>query len=956
MIRKAKATRSAPDGNAAESFGLDRRSVGVVRLLIVACTTLALALLLAAVARAVVPTVTNLSADQRTTSGAQLNATINPQGSSTTYHFEYGPTSAYGQSTPESASIGSDSSDHQVADTIAGLDPHTVYHFRVVATNADGSAPSPDATFATLGPLVSTVQADQVGTTDARLNASVNPNGSSTTFHFDYGTDTSYGQSTAESSPIGSDSTDHQVSRPISGLSPDTTYHFRLVATNADGTFESADGTFTTFAPPPSFGPCPNDEFRGGPSGRLPDCRAYEQVSPVDKNGDDVTGGQGAIEGSPAGDAITFIALGGVPGGQGAQDFPLYFALRGPGDWTTQGVFPPASFGRNARIQGWAPDLSEFFSVSADSQAQGFSLLSRSAVDGSITTIAPPMPNARAVAFDGSADGSRVFFSSRTRFTPDAISGNSNLYLWDRATNSLTLASVLPASAGGGPVLATVASYPRDRNVVSDDGDRLTFASVSNPEIYQRQGLNTPTPQTVDVSASQAASPDPNGHKPAVFVTATPDGSKVFFTSCEKLTDDSTAVSTAANTCNYTSSSSTPGPQGSDLYLFDTADGKLTDLSVDHNPADPRGADVKGVLGTSADGSYVYFVANGDLDGAGPGTPGNCQGTGGGLFVTGFGSCDLYLLHDGVVSFIARLTNENGGQDILNWVSGPGTVGALDNTARVSADGGTLLFQTATQLSPAANGAAQLYRYRADDQVSTCITCAPTGAGTGGGSLRSLQTPGPTGLANPGGSLLTRNLSSDGSRVFFESEAKLVAADTNGDSSCPALDSDSTGGRACRDVYEWEADGSGSCHSTAQNGGCLYLLSAGTGSSPSYIADVSSSGNDVFIFTRDQLVPQDRDGLVDVYDLRVDGGISSQHAMPPSPCSGDACQGSPTPPPGEPGSGSSAFAGPGNQGRDRSGHAPTRTAKKHKRCKRHKHKCNKRRRGRHARATLGGVK
>ena len=143
------------------------------------------------------------------------------------------------------------------------------------------------------------------------------------------------------------------------------------------------------------------------------------------------------------------------------------------------------------------------------------------------------------------------------------------------------------------------------------------------------------------------------------------------------------------------------------------------------------------------------------------------------------------------------------------------------------------------------------------------------------------------------------------------------------------------------DVYEWEADGTGSCRSRAQNGGCLYLLSSGTGSEQrkddSYYGDSSVSGDDVFIFTSHQLVPQDQDQLVDAYDVRVGGGLASQHQSPPPPCdvNAGACEQAGTSPPTEPGAGSGAIQGQGNP---RPRRCPPNKVKRGGRCvRKHKH-------------------
>ena len=150
-------------------------------------------------------------------------------------------------------------------------------------------------------------------------------------------------------------------------------------------------------------------------------------------------------------------------------------------------------------------------------------------------------------------------------------------------------------------------------------------------------------------------------------------------------------------------------------------------------------------------------------------------------------------------------------------------------------------------------------------------------------------------------STLTYNLADEGKRVFFETTDALVGEDTNGDGGCPPSGADLQNFPACTDVYEWEAEGAGSCEAAraVAGGGCLYLLSTGKGSEPALIADASRSGNDVFFFTRSRLVGQDEDNLQDVYDARAEGGLAAQNAPPPSPpCeSSDACHPSGPQPP-----------------------------------------------------------
>jgi phosphodiesterase/alkaline phosphatase D-like protein len=196
------------------------------------------------------PVVVTQDATTVTTSGATLNGTVDPGRLATTYRFEYGTTTGYGsQST--SANAGSGSSPVSESLTLSGLAPDTTYHFRIVATNAAGTTTGDDAMFttSTTPPSVTTGVASAVLETSATLGGTLDPHGVDTTYRFEYGPTTLYGsQSAAASAGSGSGASD--VSADLSGLAPSTTYHFRLVATNAGGTSTGDDATFTTPARP----------------------------------------------------------------------------------------------------------------------------------------------------------------------------------------------------------------------------------------------------------------------------------------------------------------------------------------------------------------------------------------------------------------------------------------------------------------------------------------------------------------------------------------------------------------------------------------------------------------------------------------------------------------------------------------------------------------------------------
>ncbi len=870
---------------------------------------------------------------------ASVEGTINPEGAAVTEcKFEYGATTAYGSSTPcteSPASIGSGESPVAVHANLSGLAFEATYHYRLVASNASGTLQGADRTFETAYPAIEAERAMSVGLEEATLTAAINPKGSPTTYHLEYGTTTSYGASTPEA-PIGAEATAQSVSNSLAGLIPATTYHWRIVATSSVGVTEGPDQTFTTFVPsPPAQTDCPNQVFRSGASAVLPDCRAYEQATPVDKHGANVQGTINFVQASAAGNRITFADAAGLPTTGGSSTPPVYLASRGADAWSSNGLLPLTEPGKRAELFGWDDEISAAASKWSSASGPGISLFNTSSgtsqlvVDGSVQSLA---------AF--AADTSHFTFESESILAPGAVSGTANLYDFDHG--ALTHAGRIPAApattcddAGApacvpapegsfagpfawnqadtahGNLAGTIQNYTQ--NTISDDGSKVFFTAAGSGQLYMREGST----RTVQISASQAATPDPNGAKPAAFLDATADGSKVFFLSCEKLTDDSTAVSTAAAGC-------TEAERGQDLYSYDTVSGDLTDLTVDSNTADPQRAGVFGFLGASEDGSHVYFVANGVLA---PGaSAGDCV-FGGALF-GGTGSCNLYLAHAGITTFIARLDAFT--DDFSNWTPYFGIQQQLPKESRVAA-GGTLLFASTRSLTgydntlPSASGQCganasnrclEIYRYSPVGDALNCISCNPTNAVPTGSA--KLQNRPFIVEGAPRTALLTRNLTPDGSRAFFDSPDPLVPADTNG----------------VVDPYEWEAAGTGSCRSTEVNGGCLYLLSSGTSPSASYLADIGASGNDAFFFTGQPLVSADEDQLTDVYDARVGGGLVSQHPEIASPpCLGEACKGASTSAPNDSTAGSASFNGPGNQAKK-----PVKRCKKQsqKKCKKSK--------------------
>jgi hypothetical protein len=176
------------------------------------------------------PAATTTAATSIGRNNATLNGTVNPNGCNTTVHFQYGTTTNYGSVTADHNYSGNTT--QRVIANISGLSVGTTYHFRTVAHNSGGTTYGIDMSFT-------------VPSASATLNGIVDPHGLSTNVHFQYGTTTSYGSTTAPDQSVTGNAYQN-VSANISGLSGSTTYHFRIVATNMAGISRGADRTFRT--------------------------------------------------------------------------------------------------------------------------------------------------------------------------------------------------------------------------------------------------------------------------------------------------------------------------------------------------------------------------------------------------------------------------------------------------------------------------------------------------------------------------------------------------------------------------------------------------------------------------------------------------------------------------------------------------------------------------------------
>ncbi len=612
----------------------------------------------------------------------------------------------------------------------------------------------------------------------------------------------------------------------------------------------------------------------------LPDSRAYELVSPPAKHGVDVMGDPSRVRVASDGDAASFASLGGFGDVRGAGVGTDYVSERssnpspGTNGWATHAITPrqdPLTFLGVIRSldSGWAGDFSPDLSAGVFSAwspvtsedpnvahvenlylrddlrtpgAGHYRLLTPCPACGS--PLIPQFILFPPQLVGTSGDFSHVVFESLLPLTPDA-SGSPNVYEW--ANGTLRLAGILPDNACGTPPCpaggsTASASVGFGRHVISSDGSRITFTDTTTGQIYQRIDGS----QTLAVSASERTDcadnapcngtpePDPGGPQPATFQIASTDGTRVFFTTSEQLTNDDHNPSV-------------------DLYVWDAtrpSGQRLTRVSVDHNPVGTQG-DVVGVLGIGDSGHDAYFSANGSQLVSGKPDPAD-QG--------------IYAWHDGTVAYVGNLDHPqtDGGLDYVD-------AGAV-RAARVTPDGAHLLFVSHTgggllsahggvdiDQTHCADGCAEFYLYNAAGDTLACASCNPGGQSPTV-SVDTFVRDG-TGAAT-GSAHLGHSLSDDGRWVFFNTDDALVPGDANGKT----------------DAYEYDAQS----HD-------VRLLSSGTDPSNSFFMDASPDGRNAFILTRQQLVGWDTDSNYDLYDARIGGGFPDP-VPPPLPCSGDGCR------------------------------------------------------------------
>ena len=660
---------------------------------------------------------------------------------------------------------------------------------------------------------------------------------------------------------------------------------------------------------------CPNASLMGA-SSSTPDCRAYEQVSPVNK------GGFAAYPVSalpaqvtPSGEGIAYLDYSAFPGALGnSAVLSAHVANRAPEGWRTTELTPAAPEAHVLQVYlvgySFSEDLSQavlqvpLAPLTPEATPGVFNLFRRqpdpvdpSKFSYSLVNNAPPKVSGAEIcepasipaplcflvadisSFAGaSRDFNHILFESSSQLTPEAPETLIES-LYENYGGEVKLVGILPdgkaastSTEGSGSSISYLSGEQEQdgqiERAISEDGSHVVFqapadegapdpAQSGNTEVYDRINGR----ETIEISApAPGATPKVTTPESATFAGASSDGSRVFFTSTAELTTESNTGSEN---------------NGQDFYEYvlpteAVPAGELKDLSVDTNAADAStGAMVQGVVGVSSDGSYVYYVADGQL------VPGKGVD----------GQPNLYMVHDGGSPvFVATLSSAGEchfptkeSADACDW-----SPHSVVSEAYLTPDGRRLGFMSTMEL-PTANFPggyhnidqktgevdSEVYEYSVPTSAEgesdgsgqlVCVSCDPSGASPVsnaliGGITQAIAAPtlGTHPYESPSSPFFkVRALNDSGTRVFYTA----AAAHAN----------------SYRRVFEYETDGEGSCASV---GGCQYMLSGVGSVEPDEFLGASASGNDVFLATSARLSPTDLDNLPDVYDARVDGGFAA---------------------------------------------------------------------------------
>jgi hypothetical protein len=653
---------------------------------------------------------------------------------------------------------------------------------------------------------------------------------------------------------------------------------------------------------PAAFAACPNESFRTGRSASLPDCRAYELVTPPELGRTaDMTFKDEHEKFSVSSEGERFLLEAEVAAFEPAASRAGTKAVfsRTPSGWTIQSATTPAMTAEATEISLLSRDFSQAALVSNEVPLNPVYHFAVGPVGGPYATLSVPRELGGADTFlvganpgvpGGVAPFTDVFLTSldhallppgpEREAAEETQPGLVDLYGWSGGQLRLVnvddegkllnqcgakLGGAAEAERGSGNAI----------NAVSPDGSRVFFVSPAVSELpgcpQAQLYMRVDGRETVEVSAPQGLTVPLSERGRARYVGASRDGSRVYFTTATVLTPE--------------------GGSGALLYEYDTDAPvghrlKLIAENVVLGPTANPGAVV------SEDGSTVYYFGTSTL-----------QEPGKSVAVRGIWRYDA----------ISKTTS---------FVAVPREADRAGEPWYVTPDGGSLVFPSGGPTIPAVQfdgpegleeelrgvGHDELYRYDAADGSVMCVSC-----GEGVPPAKGLMLEP---ILNEGWQERSDNqptpvmISEDRRRVFFQTSAQLVPQDTNENTLLEELDSIKSGLGKASDVYEWEADGSEEAPGVFCRvaNGCTHLISAGEAVGPERFLGASQNGQDLYFASAAQLVPQATPEFTNIYDARVDGGFPSP--APHVECS--SCQGVGSPPPQFSTPASAAFTGVGN--------------------------------------------
>jgi hypothetical protein len=796
-----------------------------------------------------------------TQESATLNAHFEGTNEDTFVYFEYGRTTGYGKKSalPPGEDVGVTTGPTAVSKPISGLSQGVTYHYRVVAKNDIGlSQKTNDQTFTTYAaPTITSFSTKAVTESAADVLAKVNPNGFETKYHVIYGPTVEYGQSApVPDAVLAAGNSSEEVTIHLTGLNGGT-YHFRVVATSKWGTTTTRDQTFNFF--PPS---CPNSALRQqNGSSELPDCRAYELVSPPEAGNILLRtfappapyatnpprflygGYDGVIEGTKAANS--------------GADF--YVATRTATGWETKYTGIPGNVAAGPEFGAGDRSLDKFLTFRnvrfgccqlpyvSDVHEQS---LGRWPADASTV----PGWDETYGAFQPSPDFSHLVFSTRTDFDPNmegVTSYPGSVYDYDVENQTVTKISKTaagdiqldPSNVGTTELIG----FPGVETAISQGLDIGGYPSPMYPGVsidgshvlMETKGVapcgSCPTPHHLYMWVDSAGvAYEIAGGQAVNYVGMTSDGSKVFFTTNLPLTADDHDTS-------------------ADMYMW-SEEGELTGEPLvriskgDEGKGDSdtcgagwtTGCNVVAVQGKESS-DYPIATESGDVYFYSPEVLDSDE-------AALQGGRNLYLYRGGQIKFVATLSAD--GSFPLTRI-------------QVSPNGDRAAFVTGAKLTDFENsGFQEMYGFDPATGAIECSSCNPRGA-----------VPTTNVSASETGLFM-----SDDGRTFFSTIESLVPRDTNKES----------------DVYEY-VDGRPQLITSGV--GQAHLDSRSEEVLPISLMGVSPDGVDVYFSTFDTLVSQDRNGaFLKFYDARAGGGFPVIQPTPPCEAA-DECHGAGSSPP-----------------------------------------------------------